>query len=201
MSSRSKSTDKPTKKKGGFSRNEKIAGIVILFVAIWAVYSFTQPSSPPTTTTSNVTTTTGSGLDFTLPVITSNGLTADKISLSQFRGKIVLLEFMSPFCSYCQQMEPTVEKLYQEFGQQNVVFLSVAGPFEGANANDAAKFIRDYNSKVTYVYDSSGTIFNMFGVNSTPTFFIIGKDGQVLQTYQGVTTYETIAADITRFNT
>jgi cytochrome c-type biogenesis protein len=127
-------------------------------------------------------------------------LTNEKISLSQFRGRIVLLEFMSPFCAYCQQMQPTVERLYEQFGSQNVVFLSVAGTFEGANENDAAKFIQNYNSKVTYVYDSSGGVFNMFGVNSTPTFFIIGRDGQVLQTYQGATSYDTIAADLTRFN-
>jgi len=70
-----------------------------------------------------------------------------------------------------------------------------------ASADDAAKFIRDYNVKITYVYDSSGTIFNSFGVNSTPTFFIIGKDGQVLQTYQGEVSFDSVAADITRFNT
>jgi thiol-disulfide isomerase/thioredoxin len=201
VSSRSKSRERPGKKKG-FSRNEKIAGLVILFIAIWAVYSFTKPSGPPVTTTTGTTTNTGtgSGLDFTLQVINSNGLTSEKISLSQFRGRIVLLEFMSPFCVYCQQMQPTVEQLYQQFGPQNVVFLLVSGTFEGADANDAAKFIQNYNSKATYVYDSSGTVFNMFGVNSTPTFFIIGKDGQVLQTYRGVTSYDTIAADLTRFN-
>jgi len=201
MSSRSKSSGKLSKEKG-FSRNEKIVGLVILFIVIWGVYSFMKPAGPPATTTTGTTINTGtsSGPDFTLPVVNSNGLTSEKISLSQFRGKIVLLEFMSPFCVYCQQMQPTVEKLYEQFGSQNVVFLTVAGTFEGANADDAAKFIQSYNSKATYVYDSSGTVFSMFGVNSTPTFFIIGKEGQVLMTYRGVTSYDTIAADLTRFN-
>ncbi len=51
----------------------------------------------------------------------------------------------------------------------NVVFLSVAGPWNGATANDAAGFIGKYSSGWIYVYDSSGTIFSEYGVNSTPT--------------------------------
>lgn len=204
LSSRSKSTEKLGKKKG-FSRNEKIAGIVILFIAIWAVYSFTRSSQPITpTTTTSLTSGATSGLDFTLPVVDQNGLTGQRISLSQFRGKIVFLEFMEPWCGHCQNMMPTLERLYQEFGAQNVVFLSVSGPWAGpsgapATAEDTAKFIQDYNSRLTYVYDSSGTVFNNFGVTSTPTFFIIGQNGEILQTHQGEVAYDVLAADLNRF--
>jgi thiol-disulfide isomerase/thioredoxin len=200
VSSRSKPRERQQLKKKGFSRNEKVAGLVILFIAIWAVYSFSQPSAPSTTTTIGTTSGTSSGLDFTLPEVGQNGLTGQWISLSQFRGKVVFLEFMEPWCPHCQSMMPTLERLYQEFGPQNVVFLTVAGPWE-TTADDTAKFIRDYNSRLTYVYDSSGTVFNMFGVNSTPTFFIIGKNGEILQTYNGEVAYDTFAADLNRFKT
>jgi cytochrome c-type biogenesis protein len=98
-------------------------------------------------------------------------------------------------------MAPALESLYQQYGPQNVVFLSVAGPWNGASANDAAGFVRDYHSSWVYVYDSSGTTFDAFGVTATPTFFIIDKDGRIAGTYPGEVSVSTIAADLKRINT
>ena len=96
-------------------------------------------------------------------------------------------------------MAPNLEKLYNQFGNK-VVFISVAGPWNGpdgkpASAADAVNFINQYGSTWTYVYDSSGTVMNNeFGVTSTPTFFIIGKDGSILTSYTGEQSYDTLAA-------
>jgi cytochrome c-type biogenesis protein len=181
----------------GVSRGEKIAGLVVLVLAIWAVYSLSQPSSQPNPTTGQ---TSASGApDFTLPVVGPNGLTGQRVSLSSFRGKVVLLEFMEPWCSHCQTMAPILESLYQQYGS-NVVFLSVAGSWSGANVNDAATFIRDYRSSWVFVYDSSGTTFSAYGVQATPTFFLIDRNGQIASTYQGAVSADTLASDLTRLS-
>ncbi len=175
------------------SKAEKIAIPIILIVAVWVVYSVVQPSPPapqPTVTTA------GSSInlapDFTLPVVGANGLTGQSISLSSFRGKVVFLEFMEPWCPHCQNMAPILQDLYTKYhNNANFTFISVAGPWNGpdgnpASASDAAKFISTYGSGWTYVYDSSGTVMNSaYGVNSTPTFFIIGKSGAVVTSFQG----------------
>ena len=89
-------------------------------------------------------------------------------------------------------MAPVLQDLYTKYqNNANVVFITVAGPWNGpdgnpASANDAAKFISTYGSAWTYVYDSSGSVMNTaYGVNSTPTFFIIGKSGVVFTSFQG----------------
>jgi len=163
------------------SKAEKIAIPIILIVAVWVVYSVVQPSPPATQpTVSSTAPSTSVAPDFTLPVVAANGLTGQSISLSSFRGKVVFLEFMEPWCPHCQNIAPTLEQLHNKYGDK-VVFLSVAGPWQGASASDAAAFITKYGTSWTYVYDSSGTVMsNMYGVTSTPTFFIIGKDGSVL---------------------
>ena len=173
-----------------------IIGIVLIAI-IWAAYTFGTPHPTSITTTTSQT---GGAPDFTLPVVDQSGLTGEMVSLSSFHGKVVFLEFMVPWCTHCQKMAPVLEKLYQQFGSLNVVFLSVSGAWNGATASDAAQFIRAYQSTWTYVFDSSNTIFTMYGVNQTPTFFLITKKGEIAGQYQGEVAYETLAADISRLN-
>ena len=178
-----------TAKKGhGLSKWEKIAIPIIIIIAAWSVYSFTQPSQATSSTLTNTVSTTvqsGQAPDFSLPVVNQNGPTGQTVTLSSFRGKIVLLEFMEPWCPHCQNMAPVLDSLYSQYGRGNVVFISVAGPWNGASASDAAGFIGKYGTSWTYLYDSSGTIFNEYGINSTPTFYIIGTDGSVVTSFTG----------------
>ena len=186
--SKSQAKVPPAKKRQGLSKWEMIAIPIIIIVAVWSIYSFTQPpqtSSSLTNTVSSSVTASGQAPDFTLPVVCSSasscqnpqsGLTNQMLTLSAFKGKVVLLEFMEPWCPHCQDMAPVLANLYSQYGKANVVFISVAGPWNGATGADAMNFIAQYGSGWTYVYDSSGTIFSEYGVDSTPTFYIISPD-------------------------
>ena len=195
------STAKPkAARKSGFSKSEKIAIPIIIITAIWVVYSIMQPAAPSSPTTPTLTTNssgTSGAPDFTLPAVSSGGLTGQSLTLSSFRGKVVLLEFMEPWCPHCQNMAPVLEKLYAQYGASNVVFVSVSGPWQGATADDTAQFIKNYGSGWSYLYDATGTVMSEYGVQSTPTFFIIGKDGSIVAKYDGEQSFETLAAAIT----
>ena len=174
--------------KYGLSRAEKAVIPLIVLVAIWVVYSFTQPPGfvPAQRIVCQASTQQVDGAsDFTLPVVGASGLTGQSVSLSSFRGKVVLLEFMEPWCPHCQRMAPVLESLYGQYGSPNVIFISVAGPWQGATAGDTVKFIKDYGSGWAYLYDSSGAVMNLYGVTGIPTFFVIGKDGSVVATFEG----------------
>jgi len=110
---------------------------------------------------------------------------------------VVLLEFMEPWCPHCQKMASVLESLYNQYGKGNVVFLSVAGPWQGATVDDTARFINDYGSTWSYAYDSSGSTLSAYGVNATPTVIIIGKDGSIVARYEGEQTFDTLAAGLT----
>ncbi len=204
MSSKRHNKDPDPMKPPGLSKNEKIAIPIIIIIVVWVVYSFSVPS--PTSTTLQVTYSSivtlaksNAAPDFTLPVVGANGLTGNKTSLSSYQGKVVLLEFMEPWCPHCQHMASVLDSLYAQYGSGNVVFLSVAGPWNGATAGDAAIFIHNYGTYGTnwvYVYDSSGIVFSNYGVNSTPTFYIIGKDGSISGTFQGEQTSDTLSSAI-----
>ena len=183
------------KRERKFSLGDAVIVGVALIAIIWLASTFAAPHSQTTTTSEQ----TGTAPDFTLPIVDQNGLTGQSMSLSTFRGKVVLLEFMVPWCEHCQKMAPVLEKLHEQFGQ-NVVFLSVAGAWNGASAGDAAQFIKTYGSTWIYLYDSSNSIFTTYGVNQTPSFFLVSKNGQVARTYQGEVASDTLAADLTRLS-
>ena len=146
-------------RKHGLSRAEKIAIPIIIIIAVWVVYSVSQPAVPVQPSQSQTKTTavlTSNPLDFTLPVIGPNGQTGQSITLSSLRGKVVFIEFMEPWCAHCQNMAPIMEDLYKQYGG-NVTFISVSGPWQGATIADTSTFIRTYGSSWTYVYDSSGS--------------------------------------------
>jgi cytochrome c-type biogenesis protein len=199
LTSKKENKAPPRKKGHGLSRAEKVAIPIIIIIAVWAVYSFTQPA-PATSTSLSVTysstaslTQLGGAPDFTLPVVGPNGPTGQTVSLSSMRGKVVLLEFMEPWCPHCQNMAPVLESIHSKYGA-NVTFITVAGPWNGATANDAANFIHSYGTSWVYVYDSSGNVFSNYGVNSTPTFFIVGRDGSIVSNFTGEQSSATLAS-------
>jgi thiol-disulfide isomerase/thioredoxin len=182
-------------KRYGLTKTEMIAIPIIIMIAVWAAYSYTQsyPTSSNLSTYTSASFSSANAPDFTLPIVNSNGPTGQSATLSSFSGKVVLLEFMEPWSPHCQRMALILDTLYAQYGA-NVVFISIAGPWNGATASDTANFISTYGTNWMFVYDSSGIVFSNYGVQSTPTFFIIGKDGSVSSTFQGEQTTNTLAA-------
>lgn len=124
---------------------------------------------------------------FSLPVITSDGLLTQGVDIFSLRGKVVVLEFMVSSCEVCQRMAPAVESLYQEYRGMGVTFLSVAGTFGGASAESTAQFIREYGASWTHVFDQDNSVFQKYGIEGTPTYFVIDRTGIILSRFEGMT--------------
>lgn len=126
--------------------------------------------------------------DFSLQQVTPNGL-GNTITLSSHKGSVVLLEFMVSWCPVCQANTPDVESVYQSYLSSGVFVLAVAQTWYGdgqqANLATTQKFIQTYGSQYMYVLDQTGSVAQAYGVNSTPTFFVIDKAGKVSSTMVG----------------
>jgi len=136
----------------------------------------------------------GMAPDFTLPVVGPNGLTGQSVTLSSFRGKVVLLDFMEPWCVHCQNMAPILVSLYSKYRSENVVFISIGGSWDGATANDVASFNTAYSVSWLTLYDSSGSVFTLYGINGVPDYFFINQQGQIVVNYGGEQEYGTLDA-------
>ena len=153
----------------------------VLVVIIVGLYVFSQPPAVPGSPG-------GLAPDFGLQVVTADGLTDQTVHLSDYRGKVVVLEFMVSWCHVCQEMEPAIVTLHNRYSDQDVVFLTVAGTQRGATAESTAGFIREYGATWTHVLDSDNSVFPAYGVDATPTYFVLDKSGKILSRFQGVVT-------------
>jgi protein-disulfide isomerase len=142
-------------------------------------------------TTTKATTVEG---DFTLPIVGSEGLTGGNLTLSSYRGSVVVLEFIKPSCPFCQKTAPFMEKLYAGYAKRGVVFIAIAGPWDSPTA--VGEFIQRYNSSLTYVYDSTGQVFQKYSVKAVPTLLVLSKGGTVSSSYVGAPSYDVIAKAI-----
>ena len=100
-----------------------------------------------------------------------------KLSLKDFRGKVVLLNFWASWCVPCREEMPAMEKLYQEFRQKNFVVLAVAVKDRKQDAIDFAKEL-----KLTYpiALDPDAQVGTLYGAWGLPATYLIGPKGEGL---------------------
>jgi peroxiredoxin len=111
-------------------------------------------------------------IDFTL-----SDLSGKKVSLSQYRGKLVFLNFWATWCPPCRAEMPSMERLYQKLKGQGLVVLGVDLQ---ENAKSVQKFVDEHKLTFPILLDSDGRVGTTYGARSIPTTYIIGRDGSAL---------------------
>ena len=128
-------------------------------------------------------------IDFTLKDQYGNTHT-----LSDYKGKTVFLNFWATWCSPCKAEMPDIQKLYEEFQQEDVVILGVAAPNLGREKSEEGikGFLEENGYTYPVVMDTEAEVFQAYGINSFPTTFMIDKDGNVFGYIPGQLSEETM---------
>lgn len=106
-------------------------------------------------------------------------------TLSDYKGKVVFLNFWATWCGPCRNEMPDIQKLYEEYSAQGddaeVVILGVAGPGIGqeGSAEDIAAFMEENGYTYPVLMDESGQMFTQYGISAFPTTFMIDRDGNI----------------------
>jgi peroxiredoxin len=110
------------------------------------------------------------------PDFTLTDTAGKQVSLSDFKGKIVVLEWLNPDCPFVQRhyKAGTMKKLAAEHA--DVVWLTINSThYMDAAAN--AKFKADEKLPYTILVDQSGEVGHLYGAQTTPHMYIIDTDG------------------------
>ena len=109
-------------------------------------------------------------------------------TLSDYKDKVVFLNFWATWCNPCLIEMPHIEELYKEYGlnEEDVVILGVANPSskEYPNNSDVSKeeivkFIEEKGYTFPILFDETGDVLANYGIRAFPTTFMINKDSKV----------------------
>lgn len=174
-----------------------ISGILVLGCGCYMLYNAYQEYEATISTSTEETTETEEtseeekltidDLDFTLKDIDGN-----EHSLSDYKGKTIVLNFFGTWCYYCNEEFPSLQSINDSDGDTKV--LMVAAP--GVNSEGDQEYIDNYMKEAGYdldiVFDTDLSVTNQFGVSGYPCSFIFKPDGDYLGYIPGYIEHENL---------
>jgi cytochrome c biogenesis protein CcmG, thiol:disulfide interchange protein DsbE len=105
-----------------------------------------------------------------------------KITLSQFRGQVVVLNFWATWCPPCIEETPSLVQMQARLKSKGVVVLAVS-----IDADDAAyhKFLKDYSVNMVTVRDEAKKAANLYGTFGWPESYVIDRSGVIRRKFIG----------------
>ncbi len=124
-------------------------------------------------------------------------LNGKTVSLKDYRGKFILLNFMATWCMWCRKEMPHLQKLHNRFKDKDFAIIAVFSDREGGKA------VRPFIKKSGYTFtenagtfnsgllDPTGRVTGMYRVTGTPTTYLIDKSGNAFAVAQGYRDWST----------
>lgn len=114
------------------------------------------------------------------PQISLSTLDGKQVALESLRGKVVLINFWATSCPGCVKEMPQIAETWRKYHKRGLEVVAVAMSY------DPPEYVRNYTRQnalpFTVALDADGKAAQAFNqVKLTPTTFIIGKDGHILQ--------------------
>lgn len=130
------------------------------------------------------------------PDFTVEDAEGNAVSLSQFKGKPVVLNFWSSRCAPCRYEMPDFDKLHQKLGDQ-VEFVMVNVTDGRWDTLDTAKaFIKDSGYGFPVYFDTKVSAARSYAVNALPTTYFIDAEGVMVARAASAIDMETLQRGI-----
>ncbi len=109
-------------------------------------------------------------------------LSGQPVSPSDFRGKIVFLNFWTTWCYACRIEMSDMEKLYQKFKNKDFSIVTINLQESAAQVKE---FFRKFKLTYTALLDPDGEVGAQFMITAIPTTFILDKEGIIIGKVMG----------------
>jgi cytochrome c biogenesis protein CcmG/thiol:disulfide interchange protein DsbE len=134
----------------------------------------------------------GGAPDFRLPAVDGS-----MVSMSDYTGKVVLVDFWATWCPPCQEMIPILSKLYTRYSEEGLVILGISLDRDGLG--ELGTFVHE--NMIPYkIVMGDNRISNAFGgVSSIPTLYIVDRDGRLVRKLTGPHTYGELEEQVKKY--
>jgi DsbE subfamily thiol:disulfide oxidoreductase len=108
------------------------------------------------------------------PEFQLNTLDGQPVSLSDLKGKPVLINFWASWCRPCCEEMPYLQQIYDEWQERGLMLLAIN---IGDNLSQVAEFMQSQGLSLPVLLDTEGKVAEQYGIRGIPTSFFIDKDG------------------------
>jgi cytochrome c biogenesis protein CcmG/thiol:disulfide interchange protein DsbE len=159
-------------------RRVLVPGIVILvIVGFVGLLSVGLLMKEPLTGTSGEARVSRPASDFTLPLFNGGELT-----LSNLKGKPVVINFWASWCPPCRDEAPILEEVWQLYRERGVTFIGVDIQDK---EEDARAYIEEFDITYPNGQDLDGRITIDYGVGGIPVTFFVDREGMIVSRWVG----------------
>jgi thiol-disulfide isomerase/thioredoxin len=162
---------------------EKRILIAFAVLALGVLFYFrSHPAAPPVTANAMAP-------EFSLP-----DLSGKPLSLSSYRGKVVLLDFWATWCEPCKDEIPRLIELQNKYGNQGLQII-------GISMDDGPEPVRDFYQRYRMNYPvvmgtaKTGELYG--GILGLPIAFVIARDGRISSKHIGATDISVFEKEVT----
>lgn len=128
------------------------------------------------------------------PNFTLNDLRGETLSLSDFKGKVVVLDFMTTGCPTCTEEIKHLNDLYEKYSI-NVAIIMISIDPNGDTPETLQQFVGKY-AITWFVVSDTANVNHDYGVSAIPTQVVIDKNGYIHTRFVGVTAASTLSKEI-----
>jgi peroxiredoxin len=100
------------------------------------------------------------------------------VSLADYDGKPVLVNFWATWCSPCRGEMPYLQQIYDDFSDDGLIMLAIDMQ---ESPEKVKEFYSVYNLSMPALLDTSGKVSDDYGITSIPTTFFIDSEGIIQQ--------------------
>jgi cytochrome c biogenesis protein CcmG, thiol:disulfide interchange protein DsbE len=180
--------------RGALTRRELVfagLGVLIGLVIIGAVWFVTAGTAEPQLP--GVGETNRPAPDIALPT-----LDGDTLRLSDYRGRVVLVNFWGTWCEPCKEETPALEASYQALKDQGLVIVGINLRRQEPDEQGIRAFLDEYGVTYTTALDVEGEAARLFQISPIPTSYFIDPAGNIRYVRVGTLTEEEVAALFSR---
>jgi cytochrome c biogenesis protein CcmG, thiol:disulfide interchange protein DsbE len=159
-------------------------GVLVILIGVFA-YTLYTPTSSSLGAGGRVNAT-GSKVylgDRLAPDFTLETFDGEEVSLADFEGQTVVINFWSSWCPPCRDEAPMLNQFHAETEDQDDVILVGIAVWD--RPEDSLDFMRQHNLRFLNLADQRGSVLIDYGVYGVPETYFIGPDGTLTGKYRG----------------
>ncbi|HET6444252.1 MAG TPA: TlpA disulfide reductase family protein [candidate division Zixibacteria bacterium] len=155
---------------------------MMLLVTIMSIFWIWLSAVPASATTGGLIPSPREG--FLAPDFTLDTLDGSQITLSDLRGKVVVVNLWTSWCPPCRAEMPAIEAVYQANKERGMEVLAVNSTYQDSEAN-AADFVQGLGLTFPILLDRNGMVSNRYQLRALPTTYFIDRQGIIRSVVPG----------------